>query len=93
MTYSTVAISVFFTMAVVGVMVLRRRQPDLRRPYRAWGYPVTPVVFILVMAGFILDVCVKQPKEAVFGLGLLALGLPLYRCQTPDSQLGVRHRI
>ena len=78
MTYSTVVISVFFTMAVVGVMVLRHRQPKLPRPYRTWGYPVTPVLFILTYLGFIADVCVKEPREAGFGFGLLALGLPLY---------------
>lgn len=78
MTYSTVVISVFFTMAVFGVIVLRATQPSRARPYRAWGYPVTPLLFMLVMAGFILDVCVKQPTESLFGFGLLAIGLPLY---------------
>ena len=77
-TYSTVVISVFFTLAVCGVMVLRHTQPTAPRPYRAWGYPVTPVIFILTMLGFILDICQKQPTESMFGFGLLALGLPLY---------------
>jgi len=78
MTYSTVVISVFFTMAVFGVMILRRTEPDRPRPYKAWGYPFTPVIFGLVMVGFIADVCLKQPTDALFGFGLLALGLPLY---------------
>ncbi|MBI4343075.1 MAG: amino acid permease [Candidatus Omnitrophica bacterium] len=78
MTYSTVVISVFFTMAVFGVMILRRRHPRAARPYRTWGYPVTPILFCLVYLGFIADVCVKEPQEALFGFGLLALGLPLY---------------
>ncbi|MBI4354096.1 MAG: amino acid permease [Candidatus Omnitrophica bacterium] len=78
MTYSTVVISIFFIMTVIGVMVLRRRAPRQSRPYRAWGYPLTPLLFSLVMCGFIIDVCIKQPTEALFGFGLLALGLPLY---------------
>ena len=78
MTYSTVVISVFFTMAVFGVMILRRTQPDQPRPYRAWGYPATPLIFGLTMIGFITDVCVKQPVEAMFGFGFLAIGVPLY---------------
>ncbi len=78
MTYSTVVISVFFTLAVFGVMILRRRQPKAERPYRAWGYPWTPILFCLTMIGFIADVCVKEPKESAFGFLLLALGLPLY---------------
>ncbi len=87
MTYSTVAISVFFTMAVLAVIVLRRTQPALERPYRVWGFPWTPIIYSLVMAGFILDVSIREPAEAVFGFGLMALGLPLYwlsrRAETP----------
>ena len=78
MTYSTVVISVFFTMAVFGVMILRRTKPKHPRPYRAWGYPLTPILFCLTMVGFILDVCHKEPAEAAFGFIFLALGLPLY---------------
>jgi len=77
-TYSTVVISVFFVMAVLGLIVLRRTQPTLPRPYRAWGYPVTPLLFAVVLIGFVVDVCIKQPAESIFGFGLLALGLPLY---------------
>ena len=78
MTYSTVAISVFFVMAVFGVLVLRHTKPQQPRPYRAWAYPLTPLLFCLTMIGFILDVCVKEPAESAFGFLLLALGLPLY---------------
>jgi len=78
MTYSTVVISVFFTLAVFGVILLRLRRPAHPRPYRAAGYPLTPILFCLTMIGFILDVCVKEPREAAFGFILLALGFPLY---------------
>jgi len=90
MTYSTVVISVFFTLAVFGVMILRRTKPRHPRPYRAWGYPATPILFCLTMIGFILDVCAKKPAEASFGFLLLALGLPLFwwssrMTKTPQS--------
>ena len=78
MTYSTVVISVFFTMAVWGMVRLRRTRPAAARPYRAWGYPLTPWLFCLTMIGFILDVCVKEPTESLFGFVLLAAGIPLY---------------
>ena len=68
----------FFTLAVFGVMILRRTKPRHPRPYRAWGYPLTPILFCLTMVGFILDVCVKEPAESAFGFILLALGLPLF---------------
>ena len=79
MTYSTVVISVFFTMAVFGMIILRRTKPKLYRPYRAWGYPVTPIIFCLTMVGFILDICVKEPRDSAFGFVFLALGVPLYQ--------------
>jgi amino acid transporter len=88
MTYSTVVISVFFALAVVGVIVLRRTQPSRPRPYKAWGYPLTPVVFVLVMIAFIADVCIKQPREAVFGFGFLACGLLLYWGSRTWERLG-----
>jgi len=78
MTYSTVVISVFFVLSVFGVVILRRTKPRHPRPYRAWGYPLSPIIFCLTMSAFLLDVCVKQPADAAFGFVLLALGLPLY---------------
>ena len=86
MTYSTVVISVFFVLAVFGVVRLRRLRPRAPRPYRAWGYPVTPILFCLVMTGFIVDVCVKQPGDAAFGFVLLAVGLPLYRLSEREGR-------
>jgi amino acid transporter len=77
-TYSTVAISIFFAMAAFGVILLRLREPQVVRPYRALGYPLTPILFVLAMALFIADVAWMQPKETLFGFGLLALGVPLY---------------
>ena len=78
MTYSTVVISVFFIMAVFSVVLLRRRRGRAPRRALAWGYPVTPLLFCLTLAGFILDVCRKQPEEAAFGFVLLGIGVPLY---------------
>lgn len=94
MTYSTVAISVFFTLAVLGVIVLRRRQPA-PSSFRTWGYPVTPILFALVMIAFIADVYMKQPWEAFFGFGLMALGVPVYwwSCAFGDIDEYPPHRL
>ena len=86
MTYSTMVITVFFTMAVFGVIVLRRREPYLRRPYKAWGYPWTVILYGLTMIGFMIDVCCKEPVEAVFGFGLLLAGLPVYWLSRASSR-------
>ena len=60
------------------MVVLRVRQPGLPRPYRAWGYPVTPLVFLGVSLWMMGYVVCNQPKESLAGLGTLALGLLLY---------------
>jgi APA family basic amino acid/polyamine antiporter len=68
------------TLAVLGVFVLRWRRPDLRRPYRTWGYPVTPLVF-LVISIWMLEHMLADPETRVpslRGLALMALGLVVY---------------
>lgn len=77
-TYSTVVISIFFALAAMAVFILRIREPEVPRPVRVWGYPVTPVLFVLGIGLFIADVTWMEPREALFGFGLLALGIPFY---------------
>jgi amino acid transporter len=77
-TYVVFVSFLFYGMSCAAVMLLRRREPDLPRPYRAWGYPVTPIVFILFAAYLVLNTIVEQPLESLFGGGLLALGLVVY---------------
>jgi APA family basic amino acid/polyamine antiporter len=52
--------------------------PARPRPYRTWGYPVVPAVFILGSLAFVLNTLFERPTESLAGLGLLALGLPAY---------------
>ncbi len=68
----------FYGMSAVGVMILRHREPDLPRPYRAWGYPVTPIVFVVFAAYLIWDAIKQQPVDSAKGIGLLVAGLVLY---------------
>lgn len=68
----------FYGATTFGVFVLRRKMPDAHRPYRVWGYPVVPVVFILFCIVLIGNTLINQPREALMGLGLIATGLPFY---------------
>jgi APA family basic amino acid/polyamine antiporter len=65
-------------IGAIGLFRLRRRRPDHPRPYRVWGYPFVPGVFILASMAFVANTLVERPKESLAGLGLLALGLPVY---------------
>jgi APA family basic amino acid/polyamine antiporter len=60
------------------VFVFRRRMPDAARPYRTWGYPAVPVLFLLVTAWLVANTLLTAPRQSLAGLGLLALGLPFY---------------
>jgi APA family basic amino acid/polyamine antiporter len=67
----------FFALMASALFVLRRR-PDYRPPYRTWGYPVVPLVFIAASLFIVVHQFAVDPWEAVFGLGLVALGAPVY---------------
>jgi APA family basic amino acid/polyamine antiporter len=68
----------FNVLTVVGLFVLRRRRPDLPRPYRAWGYPVVPGLFVAVALFFLVYMPVADPRNTGLGLLLTAAGVPAY---------------
>ena len=72
----TLALCSFLTVA--GVYVLRRRQPDLPRPYRTWGYPATPALFLAINGWMLLYILKQRPMESLAGLATLLMGLLLY---------------
>jgi len=69
---------IFMGLAVAGVIILRKKRPDLPRPYKVWGFPVTPILFILGMVFLTVNSLIKSFWNAFAGLGLIALGLPVY---------------
>ena len=58
--------------------MLRRRAPNARRPYRVWGYPFVPALFLLVTIYLLINTILATPLRAFGGIGLIAIGLPLY---------------
>lgn len=78
LTYTMFA-SVFFTgLMVAAVYALRRKQPDLPRPYRCWGYPITPALYLAMCLAFLLYVIQGDPLAAGIGLLLILSGIPFY---------------
>ena len=67
----------FFALMAAGLFVLRRR-PGYNPEYRAWGYPIVPLVFIVVSLAIVINQFASEPLEAATGLGLVALGAPVY---------------
>jgi APA family basic amino acid/polyamine antiporter len=76
--YIQFAITLSSFLTVLGVMVLRRSQPKLARPYRTWGYPVTPIVFLAVTAFMMGYMLIERPVQSFAGLMTLVSGLAVY---------------
>lgn len=76
--YAIFAVLIFVALATASVFVFRRRNPNAERPYRTWGYPVVPVLFLLVAAWILINTLMTTPGRALAGVGLMALGLPFY---------------
>ncbi len=74
-------------VTVLGVFVLRIRQPDLPRPYRTFGYPLTPLIYLGLTAWTLIFVVINKTQESLMGLGVIAVGLIVYALfpkQQPD---------
>jgi basic amino acid/polyamine antiporter, APA family len=80
-TYAMFAAWIFYAMAVAGVMVLRHKYPAAERPYRMWGYPVTPLLFVAIALGFVANTVVSRPGPSLAGALLIAAGVPVYYLQ------------
>ena len=68
----------FETLAVTTIFVFRRRLPNVERPYRCWGYPVVPALYLILPAMVLGNMFVHQQAEALTGVGFIALGAIVY---------------
>ncbi|HME37883.1 MAG TPA: amino acid permease [Steroidobacteraceae bacterium] len=68
----------FYGLTTASLFVFRRTMPDAQRPYRAFGYPLVPMMFVLATAALLLNTFVAAPRQALQGVAVLAAGLPFY---------------
>ena len=78
LTYATFASLLFYILTIAGIFILRKKEPDADRPYKAFGYPVIPALYILVVTAICVDLLYYQPVSTGIGLGIVLLGLPVY---------------
>ena len=76
--YVIFAVLIFYILTVAGLFVLRRKRPDAERPYRAFGYPVVPALYVLVAAAIAVDLLIVKPAYTWPGLVIVLLGMPVY---------------
>ncbi|WP_343668222.1 amino acid permease [Chitinophaga sp.] len=69
---------IFYVITILGIFILRRKQPNMPRPYKAFGYPVLPLLYIIVAASLALLLLKFEFNYAISGLGIILLGIPVY---------------
>ena len=69
---------IFYALITSSIFIFRKRYPNAERPYKAWGYPVVPVLFLLVAGWLLINTMVTAPERSFIGIGLILLGLPVY---------------
>ena len=72
------AVFIFYGATSLAVFILRRRMPDAPRPYKVWGYPIVPAIFILFCIVLVFNTIFTRPREAIIGLTLIFSGVPVY---------------
>jgi basic amino acid/polyamine antiporter, APA family len=76
--YVVFAALLFYALTIVGIFVLRTKRPDAERPYRAFGYPIVPMLYVLAAAAIMLVLLLYQTQTAGAGLAIVLIGLPVY---------------
>jgi APA family basic amino acid/polyamine antiporter len=77
-TYVSIIITLFSALTVGSVIVLRWKRPELKRPYKLWGYPIVPILFIIAHLWIVWGSLVEKPWESLIGVFIVSLGIPAY---------------
>ena len=89
-TYAMFIGVLFWVIAAAAVFSLRRKNPTLPRPYKTWGYPVVPLIFIIALSGILLNALIVRPVESIIGLIFTALGIPVFFVWKKKTNLDVQ---
>jgi APA family basic amino acid/polyamine antiporter len=76
----------FYVLTVSAVFVLRRRAPNAPRPYRAWGYPIVPALYVIAASALMIDLLILKPRFTWPGLLIALSGVPIYYWTTSRSR-------
>ena len=77
-TYIIFASWIFYAMSCAAVIILRKKRPEMKRPYKTPGYPYIPIIFILFSVFLTINTILEAPRDAAVGAGIILAGLPLY---------------
>ncbi len=83
--YVMFSVMLFYILTMIGLFILRKKKPDEPRPYKAFGYPVVPIIYILFAAFFCIDLLIMKPIYSYPGLIIVLLGVPIYYFWKPSG--------
>jgi len=69
---------IFYVLTIIGIFILRKKEPNLHRPYKAFGYPVLPAIYIVMATVFCIGLVYTKPFYSLWGLVITLMGIPLY---------------
>ncbi len=76
--YISFVVMLFYVFTISGIIVLRKKRPDLPRPYKAFGYPIIPVIYIVLAASFCIFLIIARLTFSSRGLAIVLIGIPVY---------------
>jgi APA family basic amino acid/polyamine antiporter len=77
-TYTVSVEWIFFILAAAGIFIFRKKLKNVERPYKAFGYPVTPLIFIVINTWFVINIMINKPLHMAIGAGFLIVGVPVF---------------
>jgi basic amino acid/polyamine antiporter, APA family len=76
--YVVFVVMLFYILTIIGIFILRKKNPNAERPYKAFGYPVVPALYILLATAFCVDILYMKPMFSFPGLAIVLIGIPVY---------------
>jgi APA family basic amino acid/polyamine antiporter len=73
-----IIVLIFYILTIYGIFILRKKEPETERPYKAFGYPFIPIIYILVTSAICIDLLIYDTKNAGVGLLIVFIGVPVY---------------
>jgi len=77
-TYTVSVEWIFFTLAAIGIFIFRKKLKNAERRYKTFGYPVTPLIFIVINTWFVINIMINKPLHMLVGVCFLILGIPVF---------------
>jgi APA family basic amino acid/polyamine antiporter len=73
-----IVVLIFYILTVGGLFILRKKKPNMERPYKAFGYPFLPALYIILAVWVSINIIINQTENSLYGIGIMLLGLPIY---------------